>query len=95
MDSEELDKRILFFIQAGLNVGKLLNQDEILTEMMTYKLTVEQYMMKLYKFFFIFGFFFCPFGVNTDNTEAAVRVYFEQDVSDPRSCVLCSVNIHG
>ena len=34
MDSEELDKRILF-IQAGLNVGKLLNQDEILTEMMT------------------------------------------------------------
>lgn len=63
--------------------------------MITYKLTVEQYMMKLYKCFFCCCFFFCHFGVNTDNLEAAVRVYFEQDVSDPRSCVLCSVNIRG
>ena len=70
-----------------------MNQDEILTEMITYKLTVEQYIMRLYKFFF--GFFSYPFGVNTDNLEAAVRAYFEQDVFDPRSRVLCSVNIRG
>lgn len=30
-----------------------MNQDELLTEMITYKLTVEQYIMRLYKIFLV------------------------------------------
>lgn len=56
--------------------------------MITYKLTVEQYMMKLYKCFFVVVVSFSALLVSTLTIlKLLLRVYFEQDVSDPRFCV--------